>query len=150
MYGKTDLVNEVSALIDNKLGSGCKIHPDWITQEIMGAHKDIKGNDADFYIFASRLTVRDQVLRRIRSYNPSPETQAYRNSQTVLPGFERLQVAYVIDEDNESIAIPLSKMTSVQRITKVNELRAMGAGCYLHADELERYDELYPNETIAA
>lgn len=149
MYSRNDLVNEIRAISDGFLKKGIAMHPDWVTDEIMKSHKDIKGDDADFYLLAARDTVRDEVRKQINRFKLSPEKALDIDRQLILDGFERLQIAYVIDISGTAVAISLKKMTSDQRRAKSSELRAMGAGCYQHADELDRYDDLSPNDLAA-
>lgn len=149
MYSRNDLVNEIRAISDGFLKKGIAMHPDWVTDEIMKSHDDINGEDADFYLLASREAVRDEVRKQINRFKLTPEKALDVDRQLVLDGFERLQIAYVIDISGTAVAISLKKMTSTQRRTKSAELRAMGAGCYQHADEIDRYDDLYPNELAA-
>lgn len=149
MYSKNDLVNEIRAFTDGLLKKGVSLHPNWITSEILKKHDDITGEDADFYLLASRESIRDEVRKQINRFKLSPEKAIDIDRQLVLEGCERLQVAYVIEVNGEAVAVPLKKMTSAQRQAKAAELRTMGAGCLQHADELERYDELHPNDKAA-
>ncbi|MBK7542485.1 MAG: hypothetical protein IPI57_12035 [Candidatus Competibacteraceae bacterium] len=144
MYSMSQLVKEIASYTDDLVRLGATLHPDFVTQKILADHQAIEGDDSDFYTCVSKETIRDQVVKRIRKFKVKPESQISPDNQIVMPGFERVQVAYVIDADGEQIAVPLVKMTSAQRRAKVTELRAMGAGCYQHADELERYESLYP------
>lgn len=144
MYSMSQLVKEIASYTDDLVKRGATLHPDFVTQKILADHQSIEGNDSDFYTCVSKETIRDQVLKRIRKFKVKPESQIDPDSQIVIPGFEYVQIAYVIEADGEQIAVPLIKMTTAQRHAKAAELRAMGAGCYQHADELERYDSLYP------
>lgn len=145
MYSMSDLVKEIADLTDAKVKQGIICHPKWITQQILENHEDIEGEDTDFYTCVSKSTIYDQVKRRINRFGLTPEKSLQSNSQIVLPGFDRLQMAYVVELDGEPAAIPLKKMYSSQRKAKIAELMAMGNGCFQHADELRRYDEEHPN-----
>jgi hypothetical protein len=167
MYKMTDLIkDEIAPLIDHKVKSGLRVEPNWVTQEIMAGRQEIEGCDRDFYLCLGKFAIRDQVRRRIDKFKLKPENQTDDDSQIdrqlVLEGYKRVQRSYVfeepvmkdgkpvMDEDGKpvvmTVAIPIETMTTPQRIAKIKELRSMGAGCYLHADELERYDELHPND----
>lgn len=63
------------------------------------------------------------------------------DAQLVLEGFERLQKEYLIEEDGAQVSVPIEEMSDAQLMEKHAELRAMGDGCYLHADEILRYVE---------
>lgn len=144
MYSISKLVKEIAGYTDSLVKQGISLQPDFVTQKILSDHPNIISDDSDFYTCVAKETIRDQVVKRIRKFKVKPEDQIIPDSQIVMPGFERVQIAYVIEVNREQIAVPLIKMTASQRRAKVAELRAMGSGCYQHADELERYDELYP------
>ncbi|MFO1351885.1 MAG: hypothetical protein U1F68_14925 [Gammaproteobacteria bacterium] len=149
MYKVSDLVKEIREVIDARIKRGDLIHPDWVTQQVMVAHPEPLGDESDFYLCMARETVRDQVRKQIGRYKLSPEKALIKDRETLLPGFEHLQQAYLIDVQGEQIAVPLKQMNSAQRRAKIDELRAMGAGCYQHASELERYDDEHPFEHAA-
>ena len=139
MYDIQNLTREIDRHIE-ALGDGA-IPAEWVTNRVMSQHDGIDGEDSDFYLCLTRIEVRDQVRRRLnKRFGTRAEDQGQRDAQLVLDGFERLQQRYLVEVGEEIIAIPVNKMTSAQRLAKVAELRRMGAGCYQHADELERYD----------
>jgi len=139
MYSTADLTAEIELVIEQlEANHARKLHPDWITQAVMYRHTGIDGEDADFYQCVGRAHVREAVRQRLNRFRAKAEVEA--DKQLVLEGFERLQKRYLITEDGEQVAIRVQDMTSAQRKLKANELRTMGAGCYQHADELERYD----------
>lgn len=145
MYSMSDLTKEIAGFIDAKVKQGIHCHPKWVTDQILANHEMIEGEDIDFYFCVARNTIYDQVKRRISQFKLTPEKGSQTNLQLVLPGFARLQVAYVIESEGESIAVPLKKMCYSQRQAKRAELIAMGNGCFQHAEELRRYDEEHPN-----
>ena len=137
MYSMRDLTTEIEQVLEEMKGNSVW-NPQWVTQAIINKHDDIDGSDKDFYTIIGRAQVYEQVRKRIGRYKLKPELKPDR--QLVLRGFERLQERYVFEVDGESVAIRVQDMTSEQRRAKAAELRAMGAGCYQHADELDRYD----------
>lgn len=149
MYSISQLVKEIAEITDHLVKQGIALHPDWVTQKIQSNHQNIEGDDSDFYTCVSKETIRDQVRKRINKFKIKPEQNSDVDRQLVMPGFERLQLAYVIEMDGTQIAVPLRIMSSAQRRAKSAELRAMGAGCYQHADEIDRYDEEHPNDLAA-
>lgn len=145
MYSMSELVKEIRDMTDSSVHRGVSVNPDWVTKQIIDQHSEITGDDSDFYLCTSKETVRDQVRKQLNRFKLSPDKALMADPQIVLPGFERLQRAYLIDIGEQQIAVPIEKMTFQQRQRKVAELRAMGAGCYLHANELERYNDEHPN-----
>jgi len=139
MYTFKDLTVEIEQVIADYEAKGeRRLHPDWITQSVMDLHPNVDGEDADFYRIVSRAQVREAVRQRLNAYRAKPEVSP--QLELVAPGYERLQRRYLINEDGEQVAVKVELMTSVQRLAKAAELRAMGAGCFQHADELERFD----------
>lgn len=145
MYSMSKLVQEIREITDSMMRDGISVNPDWATKQIIDQHNKISGDDADFYLCTSRETVRDQVRKQLNRFKLSLDKALITDPQIVLPGFERLQRAYLIDIGDQQIAVPIEKMSYQQRQNKVAELRAMGAGCYQHANELERYNAEHPN-----
>lgn len=144
MYSISQLNQEIRTLVDARIQAKCAIHPDWITQEILNNHPDVDGDDSDFYLCVGKESVRSQVRQQINRFKLAPDKALHVDRQLVLPGYERLQVFYLIESEGEQVAIPLVRLSGSQRKAKIAELRAMGDGCYQHADELERYDAEHP------
>lgn len=140
MYSTSDLSKEIDEEIA-RFDHESVLRPDYITNAVMQRHPDIDGEDASFYAVLCRVEVRNQVGKHLgKRFNTTAESQAERDAQLVLEGFERLQKRYLLADGEEIVAIRVEDMTSAQRRAKAAELRAMGAGCYQHADELDRYD----------
>lgn len=145
MYSTSDLRNEIQAVIKNADERGlATLQPKWLTQQILNNHQDVSGEDAPFYSITARLAVYDAVREAMNAYKIKPAGQT--DDQMKLPGFEHLQRRYYVTVNNEQLAIRIQDLTDEQRADKVRELRAMGHGCFQHADELERFDA----STIAA
>lgn len=139
MYSLKDLTAEIEQVIEDfENHNERRLHPDWITTAVMNRHPDVEGADADFYRVMSRSQVREAVRQRLNAYKAKPEVEPDR--QLVMQGFERLQLRYLVKEDGEWVAVKVEMMTTEQRKAKAAELRAMGRGCFQHADELERFD----------
>lgn len=132
----TDLVNEITTLIEARIGGGEPVAATWVTQEIVGLHPDVRGEDAPWYRSRAYDDVRAAVRHVVRSYKPAVEGT---DEQLLLPGFERLQKAYLVSRDGDQIVVPTNQLTDEEVDAKVGELRRMAEGCHLHADELIRY-----------
>lgn len=138
MYSTADLYREIDEeIVSLESQNAPRLHPDWIAQSVLARHPDIAGDDTAFYVCAGRACVRDAVRVRLNRYKARPQLEADR--QTVLEGFERLQRHYLCSEDGTQVAILVHEMSDAQLEAKAAELRAMGVGCYQHADEIERY-----------
>lgn len=137
MYSMADLTREIAEAISTLMEQGQTLRREWIVQTILARHDDVEGEDADFYRCASRKTIEGAVRQQINRFEPKAEVTPDR--QLVLEGFERLQRYYALEERGELIAIPVDAMTDAQLEAKQAELIAMGAGCYQHAEEIQRY-----------
>lgn len=138
MYSLKELTAEVDVIIDRLQSEDApRIHPDWITQEVMGAHQGIEGEDCDFYLCTGRAAVRDAVRARLNRFKASPEVETDR--QLVLEGYERLQRHYLVNEDETQVAVHIEMLSDDQLLQKASEYRAMGKGCFEHANEIDRY-----------
>lgn len=144
MFTLKDLTAEINAMVLDNLNAEIAVHPNFVTTQILEKRKDIKGKDTDFYQCVAYAQVRHEVGNCIRRLKITPESAVIPDPQLILPGFVRLQKAYLVDNDGIQMAIPITKMSRKQRFEKINELRVMGDGCYQHADELERYDREHP------
>jgi len=136
MLSQKELIDEIEELLLARIESGLITDPATLAQEVMGEHSDLRGSDSDFYELCAwnhvrvciRVVLRDHKLTGL---NPS--------KQLLLPGCEHVQKAYCVELDEEPRIIPIEKMTPEQLRTKALELRQMAAGCYKHADELDRF-----------
>ncbi|WP_321941678.1 hypothetical protein [Paraburkholderia tropica] len=137
MFTKSDLTHEISRVIVELDTRHQRKHPDWITETIMSSHAPPVCDDADVYLFNTRANVRDAVGAHLR--RAKLKTDVTPDAQLVLEGFERLQKEYLIDDDGAQVSVPIEELSDGQLMEKYHELRAMGDGCYLHADEILRY-----------
>lgn len=133
---QNDLMNEVQEIIERFISEGKSIAASWVVQAIVKSHPDVSGADANWYILCGYEHARDSVRQVLRRYKPSEEGP---QEQVVLPGFERLQKAYLVDRGNEQTIVPVQDLTDAEIEAKEIELEIMGRGCYQHRDELKRY-----------
>jgi hypothetical protein len=137
MMSQGDLDREVESVIKAAINKGDVLPVTWLTQAIVATHKDISGADADWYAVCGYGHVRAMVRAAVRRFKPDAESEVDRN--LILPGFERVQTAYVVERDGEQNFVPTGQLTNDEIETKAVELEQMGAGCFLHAKELRRY-----------
>ena len=96
--------------------------------------------DTTFWLWTGYSYVRKMVTTVINKRAGSAAQHPDRH-QLVLRGFERdhLQDYYIVVRDAEELAIPVTDLSDEEIDAKIAEKRAMGAACYAHADELERF-----------
>lgn len=152
MMTRKELEREIDQHIGARLTARHTVRPSVASAEILKTHPNISGADAPWYQFCAGELVYDLVNAVARRHKGGPKPP---DPQMVLKGFEQLQMAYTIlrphQEKNdagdlvevtEPEIVPTDELTNDELRGKVAELRGMGAGCYRHADELERYRQI--------
>jgi hypothetical protein len=140
MYSSRQLTAEVQDSIADLITADAKIvSAKALARDILAKHESIAGEDVEFYAFCSLEYLEDCVRLAFNRYKLKPESEARPDPQMLLPGFERLQRYYSIERDGDHRLVPIDELTPEEQSAKVAELRAMGRGCFEHADELERY-----------
>ena len=130
---------EVNDAVRSALESTGSADATRISMELM-AHHGTGHTIPDFHQHYTYEGVRDDALRAIRIYRPSRDAEAPEDlGQRWLPGFDHVQVAYVI-EKNEP-AVPLWETTRDQRLAKAAEYRRTAETLMAHATELENITE---------
>lgn len=115
----------------------------WIAHAVCEKHRKALpySADADFWLWNGYQSVRELVRRVIGKRAGLKPTKDRDKQQIDLPGFERvrLQDYYVVVRDGVEQGVPVVSLSDAEIDEKAGELRAMGAGLYAHADELERF-----------
>lgn len=135
---QSELLAEVERLIEEAVEEQRVTDKGWLIQSVLASHGNPEGDSADFFSLCAYEHVSDTVRSALSRYRPKPEGEETKD-QWVLPGFERLQKAYLVDRDGKSKVVPIVKMTTEEVAAKAEEYRRIGAGCQEHADELDRY-----------
>lgn len=65
-----------------------------------------------------------------------------------MPGFERLQTHYLVERDEERVAVRIDHLTDEEIEAKAKEQETMGRACFQHADELRRYGDLRSSKQV--
>lgn len=138
MYESKDLSNEISAKLEwLRKHNGEVLHPEWVTKSVLDDHKEIHGEDADFFLYNARVNVRNEVRKQLNKYKLGTEI----DRQLILPGFKRVQEYYLVKRDGEQCAVHVACLTHLEIAAKRAELRTMSEGCLEHEEELGRYAE---------
>jgi hypothetical protein len=133
---QAELTEEVELDIMAALVDGRAVKKSWIKHAIMERHQAIDGPDRDWFILCATEHI-DRTVNRVLSHYTIADTQT--DAQLVMPGCERLQRVYLVERHADSTLVPIGSMTDEEIEQKVADYRAMGDGCYAHADELGRY-----------
>lgn len=137
MYSDNDLFTEVRQVIDRALATGLEAPAKWVAQTVLSNHVGIEGEDKDFFVVCANHHVRDTVRAALRRFKP--EAGAETDPQLVMPGFDRLQKAYLVERHDEQVVVPIDQLTDAEIDAKAVEYERMAKGCMRHAEELRRY-----------
>jgi hypothetical protein len=137
----TQLMDEINTLLDSIAEGGGEWRATWVAHEICRQHDDgllTETTDADFWRHCGYTECRREVRQCInRRAGDSDEPREI--GQYTLPGFKHLQQYYVVRRDNEDVGVPVHDLTDAEIDSKGALYRNMGAACYAHADELDRF-----------
>lgn len=141
---KQDVINEMRDLIAVEFEkAGRTPAAQWLVQELLKRHGRIEGPDKDFHVLAAFHFAQDVVKLALRRRAPSVESDEAeptdRLTQMVLPGYEYLQVAYLIPRDGQQHLVAVAEMTDEEIEAKADEHQRLAKGNEQHAEELRRY-----------
>lgn len=136
---ESQLFAEVSEIVKSKIEAGQVVVQPWLVQHVIQSHSEIQGGDSDFYLLCAHGYLPHVVKNVLRHWKDDPAKQRERDAQMVLDGFERLQRAYLVRRDDDSVLVPINQLTYDEGMAKVREYERMAAGCKLHSEELRRY-----------
>jgi hypothetical protein len=137
------LIAEINAKLDELATEKTAWRAQWIAQAICSEHSTgLAGTpDADFWRHCGYVECRDEV-RRCINRRAGDDKPASDDRQLHLPGYERLQLYYVVTRDGDDVGVPVEELTDQELEAKAATYRSMGAACYRHADEIDRFKRL--------
>lgn len=141
------LVEEIHSILDGLAERRENWDATWVAHEVCQSHKDGLSADAeaDFWRHCGYAQTRDMVRRCIseRAEPPRPEAlETERARQYVLPGFDHIRTHYLVERDGTEVGVFVYSLTDEEIEAKASQYRKMGAACYAHANELDRFREL--------
>lgn len=138
MFDPKILEEEIAATNDEIGGTVVKTKS-WLVNAVAMRHQSVAGDDADLAIWA----IRAQVSRLVESFHRARKASELNqdDQQLVLPGYSRLQRAYLVDRDGETCSVPVHLVTDEEFAAKISEMEAMRDGLQQHIDEIRAYME---------
>jgi len=100
------------------------------------AQKSISGEDADFFRICTFAKVQEVAGSCIKKFNTK---QAKSSIDILLPGFERLQLAYPVMRGGNQMLVPIELMSMQELSQRAEEYEGMAKGCLDHASEIRAY-----------
>lgn len=138
---KASIYQDVSRVLSEMEQNAVRaIRPADVAQEVIDSFGVHDSQDARYQI-AMVEYVRRIVASNFNRYKVREELDEEVNDQLILPGFNRLQRRYLVKDGDETVAVKVEDIPDNLLFEKASELRSMGEGCFLHADEIERYIE---------
>lgn len=116
-----------------------------LVRSVVDEHLDLAGQDSEFARRCVEWTIEQHVRKFFNLFKAKPV-----DTERPLPGmegFKRLQKAYLLPREGEQKIVLLHAMTEEEMTEQSKMYRTMGAGCYEHADELDRFrDNLFATD----
>lgn len=131
----TDIKEEVREYIQAALKKKGGVDAESIPDRIMAQHKDLRGEDAEWFRIQAFDHVVSLVRRELGLFKEHPKTP----EQLVLAGYEYLQKGYLVERNGKSRLLAIAEITKTELLQKASEYRTMARGCVAHALEIERY-----------
>jgi len=110
-----------------------------ITHSICEKHSDeiIDGSEfTEYNVFSNVKREVKTAINKLAGEKPEQD-----NLQMVMPGFEHLQVYYLVKRDDRIMGVHIDDMSDSEIDEKVSRYKKMGESCYKHADELTGYKQ---------
>ena len=127
---------EISNAINLRVERGEIINLTLFTSEFVSSKSGIRGEDADFYRVCTFKVVQEVASSCIKKFNTK---QAKTSIDILLPGFERLQLAYPVMRDGNQMLVPIELMSVEELSQRAEEYEGMAKGCLDHASEIRAY-----------
>lgn len=127
---------EISNAINLRVERGEIINLTLFTSEFVSSKSEIHGEDADFYRVCTFKVVQEVASSCIKKFSTK---QAKTSADILLPGFERLQLAYPVMRNGSQMLVPVEFMSDGELVQRAEEYEGMARGCLDHASEIRAY-----------
>lgn len=138
-YSRNDLRREVEGVMKADLEAGRVVIRGWVVHTILSRHELPVMPDRDFNVLCRMEHVTETVREILREWKKSDEDAEAVADAGTLPGFRRLRLGYPLERESKLVIVPIQRMSAAELKAKTAKYRALGDGCYEHADEMERY-----------
>jgi hypothetical protein len=139
------VIAEIETKLDARAEAGEPLVAKWISNEICNDHRGIlpDSSESDFWLWTGYQYVRELVRKQINKRAGDRPAEKPERQQFVFPGFDRdhLQDYYMVEREGDEIGVPVIDLTDEELDRKASHYRAMGATCYAHADEIQRFKQ---------
>ena len=141
---------EINDVLNRLATQGQEWRAQWVAHEICARHEGgiVDGDDGDFWRGNGYMAVRELVTRAINK-RAGDKQDLPKSLQMSMFGWEHLQDYYIVTRDGEDIGIPVTSLTAAELRGKAETYRKMGAACFAHADELDRFSAVRRTDQAA-
>jgi hypothetical protein len=135
---------EINEKLDALQAAGLPMVPKWVTHAICADHESALTEDpehSDFWRHGGYAHTRRMVTEYINRRCERTTSSTGGPQQLPLPGFDRdhLQDYYVVDRDDEEVAVCVLDMTDGELEAKARHHEAISAANAAHAREIRRF-----------
>lgn len=135
-YTDTDLTHEIADLVTELYDREQRISANAVTLEIIARHLPEFAQGADFTSHCAWHTTRKAAGNYLARHF---KDDAGNVKQMRFPGFEHLQMAYLVGDDSEPVVVPLDQLTPDELDQIAHRLEGEGAAKLKHAKEVRKY-----------
>ena len=135
-YTDTDLSHEIADLVTQLYDRDQRISANDLTLEVIARHLPEFAQGADFTAHCAWHTTRKAAGNYLARHFKDDTGHL---KQRRFPGFEHLQLAYLIGDDNAPVVVPLDQLTSAELDQIAHRLEGEGAAKLKHAKEVRKY-----------
>ena len=116
--------------------------PGWIAHAVCLAH--VSGlnrfsQDSQFWEQGCYHVVRAETGQYLRRHYSPEAVVEDDGGQKTLPGIVHVQTHYIVQRQDEELAVPTEELTDEEIVATISRLRATGMTLLAHADELWRF-----------
>jgi hypothetical protein len=132
------LEDKIAAKINIRLATNRPSSEPWIVHELVTElMNDLQSDELRIVLYEGYRQIVGDVIRNLDRKNGGRKI----DPALVLPGFERLQIAYSVVREGKGTIVPIHEMTQEEAYAKRAELAAMRNGLDTHIREWDRYIE---------
>lgn len=135
---ENDIVKELEAVLSERIRDGQSTPVPWLKHAILDRHKQIEGQDKDWYLFCASLTLSD-CIRKLLKKMKTGESECDQQLRLPYPGYDYLQSGYIVVRKKVNIVIPTDQCAIEELQQKIVQYAAIRDGMELHIQDLQRY-----------
>jgi hypothetical protein len=142
MYSAGDLRQELRHIIEDGIARGQAMPMGWIVETVMQRHPlPREFEQRGFYEHHTRCNIRIELRKTLRDYTVGDEEDEGDPRQGSLPleGYHYLQRICLVKRDRDRVVVDIEQMSRAECEAQAARRRKMGAGCFAHAEEWDRW-----------